>query len=40
MGGRFGLPDWQMAFVWIMTIAVGILIYFLPISRLLGQLSE
>lgn len=40
MGGWFGLPDLQMAFVWIMTIAIGILIYFYPISGLLGQLSE
>ncbi len=41
MGGWFGkLPDWQMAFVWIMTIAIGMLVYFYPISRLLDQLSE
>jgi hypothetical protein len=41
MGGWFGkLPDWQMAFVWIVTVAIGVLVYFYPISRLLDGLSE
>jgi len=41
MGGWFGkLPDWQMAIAWLVTVAIGMLVYFYPISRLLDQLSE
>jgi hypothetical protein len=41
MGGWFGkLPDWQMAIAWLVTVAIGMLVYFNPISRLLDQLSE
>jgi hypothetical protein len=40
-GGWFlKLPDWRMAAVWVAAIALGIVIYFLPIARLLDSLTE
>jgi hypothetical protein len=41
MGSWFlKLPDWRMAAVWVAAIALGIVIYFLPIARLLDSLTE
>jgi hypothetical protein len=34
------LPDWRLAFAWVVTIAIATAIYFLPIARLLDSLAE
>jgi hypothetical protein len=34
------LPDWRVAFAWLVTIATATAIYFLPIARLLDSLAE
>ena len=34
------LPGWQVAFAWVVTIAIATAIYFLPIARLLDSLVE
>ena len=33
-------PDWRVAFVWGLTIAIATAIYFLPMMRLLESLAE
>jgi len=34
------LPDWRVAFAWVVTIAIATAIYFLPIARLFDSLAE
>jgi hypothetical protein len=34
------LPDWRVAFAWLVTVATATAIYFLPIARLLDSLAE
>jgi hypothetical protein len=34
------LPDWRMAAAWVAAVALGVVIYFLPIARLLDSLTE
>jgi hypothetical protein len=34
------LPDWRMASVWVVAIAIAAAIYFLPIARLLDSVTE
>jgi hypothetical protein len=34
------LPDWRVAFAWLITVATATAIYFLPMARLLDSLAE